>query len=107
MIPFADIGVPVLGALVSAFVVLRWGWVGAIAGFFVFWGFSYLRLELLYFLDPQRDAGVFDAAVIGIISPALGFVWCSAFLLARFIGQRFRSRWLRNAQHQLRNEPTA
>ena len=93
MIYVIDIGVLLLGAIVSAFVVLRWNWLGAIVGFFVFWGFCYLRLEGLYFLDPERENGVLDAAFIGIVAPGLGFVWCSGFLLARFVFQRLRSRF--------------
>ena len=91
MTSFCDIAVPVLGALISALLVLRWGWRGFIGGFFVFWFFCYLRLELLYYFEPERDSGVLDAAVITILSPALSFVWCFAFLLGRFVYRRLYS----------------
>ena len=97
MASFCDIAVPLLGALISALLVLRWGWVGAAAGFIVFWGFCYLRLELLYHFDPQREGGVLDAAVISIISPALGLLWCLLCLLARFLYRRAFTHRVRRA----------
>jgi hypothetical protein len=88
MASFCDITVPLLGALVAALLVLRWGWLGFVGGFFVLWGFFWLRLELLYYFDPERDVGVLDAVVIGIVSPALSFLWCLAALLVRYLYRR-------------------
>ncbi len=87
MAPFCDLAVPLLGAVIAAILVLRvrWSWIGFVAGFFVLWGFFWLRVELLYYFDSERDGGVFDAAVVLIVSPVLAFAWCGAFLLGRVI----------------------
>ena len=97
MAAFCDLAAPLLGAVIAALLVLRvrwrWLWLGFPAGFFVFWAFEWLRVELLYYFDPERDAGVFDAVVVAVISPILAFAWCVLCLLGRLFCRFYRPVW--------------
>lgn len=79
------------GALTSAFLVLRLGWLGFGTGLVVFWGFCYFRSELLFFLDPMREGAEFDNNATLIIAPLVGFVWCICLLVIHLAYQYLRT----------------
>ena len=56
MAHFADIGVLAVAAVISAALVLRFGIIGFVIGVVSVWALGILRIELLYRIDPQRDA---------------------------------------------------
>ena len=75
----------VLGAALAAFLVLRWGLVGFLAGVVTVWASGLLRIELLNALDHTRENGVMDAMWLALIGWIVGFLWCLPFMLGRFI----------------------
>ena len=92
MTHFLDIAIPVFGAALAAFAVLRWGFRGFVAGIALYWGSGILRIDLLNALDSQRNAGVLDAAWVAFLGWAIGFAWCLAFLIGRLIFRYVRTR---------------
>lgn len=81
----ADIGLPVVAAVVSAVIVLRFGALGFIGGVVCVWGLGIVRIELLYRLDPQRDAAMLDAAWVAVLGWIVGVMWCAPFLAGRWL----------------------
>jgi hypothetical protein len=89
---FTDIAVPLAGAAVAAFLVLRWGFFGFLAGIVTVWASGLLRIQLLNALDHGRDTGVLDAMWVVFTGWVAGFSWCLPFLLGRFIYRYARAR---------------
>ena len=90
---FADTGVLVIAAIVSAALVLRFGVIGFLIGVVTVWALGILRIELLYRLDPQRDAAMLDAAWVAVLGWLVGVIWCAPFLAGRLL-----FRWRRQRQ---------
>ncbi len=91
---FIDIGVPVIGAAIAAFLVLRWGVLGFLGGVVAIWASGLIRIELLNAVDHSRDAGVLDAMWFALLGWVVGLVWCSPFLVGRYIYRYARGRKL-------------
>jgi hypothetical protein len=89
VIHFIDIAIPVLGAILAAILVLRWGIWGFFAGVAAFWLCVVLRVELLMKLRPEHDAPMSNALAM-ILAVPLGTIWCLLFLIGRTIYQRSR-----------------
>ncbi len=82
---FADIGVLVLAAIISAALVLRFGVIGFVIGVVSVWALGILRIQLLYRIDPQRDAAMLDAAWVAVLGWIVGVLWCAPFLAGRLL----------------------
>ena len=82
-----DIAALLLGCVIGALTAWRWGVLGGIGGFLAFSGLVFLRTEAQYWFEPDRDAGVLDAAVL---SMGMGFaaLWSGSFCLAGFFSRR-------------------
>ncbi len=93
---FADIGVLVIAAAISAAVVLRFGVIGFFIGVVTVWGLGIIRIELLYRLDPQRDAAMLDTAWVAVVGWIIGVLWCTPFLVGRFLVRWKRSQRLKH-----------
>jgi len=85
MTHFADIGVLAIAAIVSAVLVLRFGIFGFIGGVMAVLALGILRIELLYRLDPHRDAAMLDAAWVAAFGWIVGAIWCVPFLAGRWL----------------------
>lgn len=85
MAHFADIGLLVIAGIISAATVLRYGIIGYIFGVVCVWGLGIVRIELLYLIHPQRDAAILDAAWVAIIGWIVGVIWCTPFLMVRWL----------------------
>ena len=96
---FADIGVLVIAAILSAALVLRFGLIGFFIGVTTVWALGILRIEMLYRLDPQRHAAMLDAAWVSVLGWIVGMIWCGPFLAGRWL-----LRWRRRVRHET---PTA
>jgi len=90
MAHFADHGVIVIAAIISAGLVLRMGFIGFVIGVFSIWALGILRIELLYRLDPQRDTAVMDAAWVAVFGWIVGVIWCVPLLAGRLLFRRTR-----------------
>jgi len=101
MTPFADIGMLVVAATVGAALVLRFGILGFISGVVCVWGLGIVRIELLYRLDPQRDAAMLDAAWMVLLGWVVGVIWCAPFLVGRWL-----YRWRRSPSGKAGNRKT-
>jgi hypothetical protein len=87
MITFLDMGLPAIGAVLAAMLVLRWGIPGFFGGVAVFWLSVLARVELLRALLPEREAPMHDilALVLGV---PVGTVFCLLFLIGRAVYRR-------------------
>ena len=99
MAAFCDLAFPLLGLAIAAFFVLgmRRIWLGFVLGFAAVWAFCWLRVELLYYFDPQREGGVGDAYFACVFSPALAFAWSLVCLLGRLIHRFVSTKRVRRA----------
>lgn len=93
---FADIGVLVVAAIISAALALRFGIIGFICGVVCVWGLGIVRIELLYRLDPQRDAAMLDAAWVAVVGWIVGAIWCAPFIVTRWLYRWRRSQRVRH-----------
>jgi hypothetical protein len=59
-----DIAALLVGCLIASVAAWRWGLWGWVAGFIAFSGLIILRTQAQYWFDPNRDAGVLDAAAV-------------------------------------------
>ena len=84
MIHLIDLGIPILAALISAALVLRWGIWGFFAGVGVVWVFLVGRVELLGGMDSDYEKG-FPGMLAFAMGIPLGTVWCLPFLIGRTI----------------------
>jgi hypothetical protein len=98
MTHFADIGVLVIAAIISAALVLRFGVIGFFIGVVTVWALGILRIELLYRLDPQRDAAMLDAAWVAVVGWIVGVIWCAPFLAGRWL---YRWRQRQRVRHEI------
>jgi len=96
MAQIVDIAVPAISGVLSAALVLRYGFLGFAAGVFAVWAFGIARIELLYLLDPQRDVAMLDAAWVAILGWIVGVMWCSPFLAGRLAWRWWRRRQMTN-----------
>jgi len=92
MTSLADIGPLVVAAIISAALVLRFGVIGFVVGVVSVWALGILRTQLLYRIDPQRDAAMLDAAWVAVLGWLVGALWCAPFLGGRWLFRLKRRR---------------
>jgi hypothetical protein len=85
MAHFVDIGVLVIAAILSAALVLRFRIIGFFIGVVTVWALGILRIELLYRLEPQRDAAMLDASWVAVLGWIVGVIWCLPFFAGRLL----------------------
>ena len=99
---FADGGPLLVAAVIAAFFVIRFGPIGFFIGIITVWAFGIVRIELLYRIDPQRDAAMLDAAWVVMLGWIVGAVWCATVLVGHCL-----YRWIRGRSGDTKLPPKA
>ena len=79
-----DVLMTLLALFVSAVLILRFRFLGALLAIVSFYLLSVGRVELRYIMIPNWEGGITDAASLigGIV---LGVAWCSALLVGKLV----------------------
>ena len=79
-----DIFIPILFAVISAFLAYKYKLTGLVIGAITFATGIIIRLETLMFLNPEYAPGVLGATQV-ITGSVFGVFWCLGFYVANYL----------------------